>query len=221
MNSLFVTIALIALVDSINPNAMAVQVYLLSTPNPVKRSLFFILGDFTAAIVAGVVLLFGVARQIIPWLDQLGSLLLVIQLILGIALVWLGWNMTRLMQKPQVKRPLSLNPIHTFTFGLTMALIEAPTALPFLAALDRIARANVSVSVAIAALTFYSVIFVLPLVMLLLVYITLKNRASTAIFKVQKIIARWFPEAFRIMLVLMGVILIADSIAHSVGLSLI
>jgi hypothetical protein len=43
-------------IDSINPNAMAVQVYLLSTPKPVARSIAFILGDFVAAWLTGLLL---------------------------------------------------------------------------------------------------------------------------------------------------------------------
>jgi len=44
-----------AALDSINPNAMAVQIYLLSTPSPVVRSIAFIVGDFAAAWVAGLI----------------------------------------------------------------------------------------------------------------------------------------------------------------------
>ncbi|MDP8935794.1 MAG: GAP family protein, partial [Cyanobacteriota bacterium] len=64
MNSLLRSLALIALIDSINPNAMAVQVYLLSTPKPVVRSIAFILGDFSATWIAGLLLTFGITRVI-------------------------------------------------------------------------------------------------------------------------------------------------------------
>jgi len=42
-------LAVFAALDSINPNAMAVQIYLLSTPSPVVASIAFIVGDFAAA----------------------------------------------------------------------------------------------------------------------------------------------------------------------------
>lgn len=36
---LLISIGAIALIDSLNPNAMAVQIYLLSTPKPVARAI--------------------------------------------------------------------------------------------------------------------------------------------------------------------------------------
>ncbi|RUT05935.1 hypothetical protein DSM106972_031410 [Dulcicalothrix desertica PCC 7102] len=52
MINLLISIATIALVDSINLNAMAVQIYLLGTPKPVARAITFIAGDFTASSIS-------------------------------------------------------------------------------------------------------------------------------------------------------------------------
>jgi cytochrome c biogenesis protein CcdA len=218
--SLFVTIALIALIDSINPNAVAVQVYLLSTPKPVMRSLAFILGDFTAAMIAGLIFTFGVAQIFASMFGWISDWLLILQLILGIVSLWVGFNLRRLIPQPETKQPRSLKPIHTFWFGLTMALIEAPTALPFLAAIERIIQANLPILETIAALTLYCVIFVLPLVILLAAYIVLRDRASGFIHASQSAIAIWFPRIFQIILILLGIVLILDSALHFIGRSL-
>jgi cytochrome c biogenesis protein CcdA len=220
MTSLYGTIALIALIDSINPNAVAVQVYLLSTPQPVVRSLAFILGDFTAAMIAGLILAFGIAQIFVSLFGQIGDGLLILQFILGMVLLWAGLNIRRLMQQPQTKQPRSLKPIQTFWFGLTMALIEAPTALPFLAAIERITRANLSVLETIAAITLYCVVFVLPLVILLAAYIFLRDRASSFIQASQRTISNWFPKIFKVVLILLGIVLILDSALHLAGYSL-
>ena len=55
-SALLASVVAIAVIDSINPNAMAVQVYLLTTPKPVARSIAFILGDFVAAWLTGLLL---------------------------------------------------------------------------------------------------------------------------------------------------------------------
>ncbi len=56
MQSLLFSLVAIALLDSLNPNGIALQIYLLSTPRPIKRSLAFALGEYVAAIGAGIVL---------------------------------------------------------------------------------------------------------------------------------------------------------------------
>lgn len=221
MIELLVTLAAIALLDSINPNAMAVQIYLLSTPKPIPRSIAFIFGDFLAAWISGMLIALGAMQLITNFFDRLGDLLYVMQFIIGVALVVLGWNIGELMQPSRVKQPKSLKPTATFLFGLTMALVEAPTALPYLVAIERITQTDPTVSQLALLLLFYVSIFILPLVIIVIVYQIAQNRASQILSGLQEFVNRWFPTLFRYVLIGFGIILILDSVAHRLGRSLI
>lgn len=221
MNNLFLTLAAIALVDSINPNAMAVQIYLLTTPKPTARSIAFIFGDFLAAWIAGFVITLGMAQIITHVLDRLSAFSLVLQLVLGIALITAGYYIGKISRTPSAKRPKSIKPIHTFFFGLTMAFVETPTALPYLAAIERINRANLSMFGLIAALTFYCLIFVLPLIGLLVISTVLQERGARLLKRIQQIVNQWFPRSFQAILIGFGIVLIIDSVMHLFGRSIL
>ncbi|BAU13654.1 hypothetical protein LEP3755_41940 [Leptolyngbya sp. NIES-3755] len=70
MFELLGTLAAIALLDSINPNAMTVQIYLLSTPKPIPRSIAFIFGDFLAAWLSGMLIALGVMQFVSNFSDR-------------------------------------------------------------------------------------------------------------------------------------------------------
>ncbi|MER3476473.1 MAG: hypothetical protein C4287_07840 [Leptolyngbya sp. ERB_1_2] len=107
-----------------------------------------------------------------------------------------------------------------FLFGLTMALVEAPTALPYLAAIERITRSNPNLLQLSLLLLFYDFIFVLPLIILLVIYCATQNRASQILPTIQEFVNRWFPILFRYLLIGFGIALILDSIAHGFRRSL-
>jgi hypothetical protein len=46
MHALLASLVAIAALDSLNPTAITLQIYLLSTPQPIGRSIAFILGVF-------------------------------------------------------------------------------------------------------------------------------------------------------------------------------
>ena len=222
MNSLLGSLALIALIDSINPNAMAVQVYLLSTPKPVVRSIAFILGDFAATWIAGLLLTFVITQVITQIFNFLGDVIYVLQFILGVVLIVIGYHLSKFAnQLTTTKRPRSLKPIHTFQLGATMAFVEAPTALPYLAAIEQITREDLQLPEVLGVLAFYNLIFVFPLIVLLGMYLVLRNRAATLLNSIHQSVTKWFPKIMCVILIVLGFVLIADCIAHILGHSIV
>lgn len=223
MNTFLVSLAVIAAVDSINPNAMAVQIYLLiSTPKPVVRSIAFILGDFAANWAVGLLLAFGMIHLTTQIFKRLDDVIYVLQFILGVAIIVIGYNLSKLANQPTAtKRPKSLKPIHTFLLGATMAFVEIPTALPYLVAIERITRANLQLPELMGVLTFYNIIFVFPLIVLLGIYLVLRNSAATLLNNIHQSVRKWFPKIMPVILIALGFVLIADCIAHIFGHSIL
>ncbi|HWO99617.1 MAG TPA: GAP family protein [Methylococcus sp.] len=219
MLALLVAIVAIAALDSINPTATAVHLYLLSTASPVPRTMAFILGIFTANYLGG---FFGVVGldvlfQYLPG-ASFGPIGRVARLILGIGLVAAGWIMAS-DRKGRARKPKSLRPLHTFILGTVITLAELPTALPYLAAIAIIAQARLDLAQTIGLLLIYNVVFVTPLIALLMIYLLLRRNRPAFLQRTRRWIARWSPRLLRMVLVFLGVVLIADSLADPFGRS--
>lgn len=220
MYTLIITIIAIALIDSINPNAVTVQIYLLNTPKPVARSLAFIAGDFLAAWLAGLSIVLGIVPIITQIFEGFNNIIILLQFILGIVLVLLGCYFYKFYKHSQTTKHLvSLKPINTFILGLAIAFAEAPTALPYLGAIEQIVRADLSIYQTLGILTIYNFVFVLPLIILLLIYIRFQQRAITRLNSIQKLINRWFGKIMQVFLIVFGLILIFDSVTFFFNIS--
>lgn len=82
-----------------------------------------------------------------------------------------------------INRPKGLKPINTFLLGVSVTFLEAPTALPYIVAIERLTQSKLNLLQFISILVFYNIIFILPLLALLLIYITYQKRASVIILR--------------------------------------
>ena len=209
----------IAAVDSLNPTATAIQVYLLTTPKPVGRSIAFITGIFLAYWTVGLLATLGFASFIQWVLTTQRAWVDVIQLILGIALLYTGCtlNSSANVNQPAKSKPDSLQPIHTFLLGTSVTLLEAPTAFPYLAAIEHIARTKLSLLELAGFLGIYNLVFVMPLIGLLGIYIVFQSRSTELLKRINQAITKWSPKILRVLLLVTGAFLLADGITAVLG----
>lgn len=216
--SLLGSLVAIAAIDSLNPTATAMQVYLLTTPKPVVRSIAFIAGIFLSYWTVGLLATFGFTQLITSALGALGGWVYVIQFGLGITLLWVSYTLNPSNSNQSAKnQPRSLHPTRSFLLGMSITLLEAPTALPYLAAIERLARANLSLPNLAVILGVYNLVFVVPLIGLLCLYITLQEKSAKLLRQVNQAIVQWSPKVLQILLFVMGTLLVADCIAYSLG----
>ena len=208
----------IAAIDSLNPTATAIQVYLLTTPKPVGRSITFITGIFLAYWTVGLLGTLGLARFMQWVFESHREWMNVIQCILGIALIYVGCTLNSSSNDHQsLNNKPALQPTHTFLLGISVTLLEAPTAFPYLAAIERIARTNLSLPDLAGLLSLYNLVFVMPLVGLLGVYIAFQSRSAELLKRINQAITRWSPKILRVLLLLTGAFLLADGITSILG----
>ena len=224
MHTLFVSLVAIAALDSLNPTAVALQIYLLTTPKPLPRSIIFIFGVFCASFVCGLPALLGVSRLMTTLFANFSLSLsemyfYIIQAAIGIVLLVAGLMFNVSTSISSTKRPQNLTVSRTFGLGLAVTIWEFPTALPYLAALEQIARAKLDLLTTIGVLFLYNSIFVLPLVIFVIIYITFQQQSSILLHRINRSISIWAPKILRALLICLGVILIVDSIAYSLGYS--
>jgi cytochrome c biogenesis protein CcdA len=204
-------LGVIALADSINPTATILQIYLLSTPNPVKRSATFILGVFVAYFIAGCLLALGFTKLIESIINYIGSYIYILQFLIGAAMIGFALRMNPASPEKSIDKPKVTKPISTFILGLSVTFLEAPTALPYIIAIERIVQSKLSPIEVIFTLIFYNFIFVFPLLGLLLIYLFYRERSARLILKIGYQITKYSPKVFQILLLLIGIWLIIDS----------
>lgn len=215
-NTLLVSLFAIAALDSLNPTATALQIYLLTTHKPVLRSITFILGVFIAYWLAGLLFALGLARFLSDVVQSIGWFIYVLQFILGGVLLIVGLKLRSSSNEPATtKHPQSLMPWHTFLFGCAVTFWEAPTALPYIAAIERMVQARLDLFELMGVLAFYNLIFVAPLLGILGIYITQQDRSVALLNGIQRRITRWAPRILRVLLIAIGLLLIIDSIGFA------
>jgi cytochrome c biogenesis protein CcdA len=222
MQTLLASLVAIAALDSLNPTAIALQIYLLSTPKPMARSIAFVVGVFLAYWTSGLLAILGLSKLIATAIGKSGfSLaephLYIIQFLIGLALFITGLKLKTSIQKDREKRPAKLTADRTFLLGLAVTIWEFPTALPYLAAIEQIAKAKLDVSAIASILGLYNLIFVLPLIILIFIYILLPQQSGTLLRRINRSIAIWSPKILRALLLGLGILLIADSLAYRLG----
>ncbi|MBW4436562.1 MAG: GAP family protein [Pleurocapsa minor GSE-CHR-MK-17-07R] len=209
-------IAGLAIADSLNPSLFIAQFYLLTTPKPVPRILTYILGIFVAYLLGGLVILLGLREVIgqvaatIPATISVG-----IQLVLGIVFLAAGLRLSGAPRPPEAaKKPRLLTPWFTFFFGMFVNLNELTTALPYFVALERISVQGLHIASAIIVLVAYNIIFCVPLLIFLWLFIRNRSRFEVVIERFQGWMSRWMPRLLKIICLILGVVLTVNSIPY-------
>jgi cytochrome c biogenesis protein CcdA len=215
MHTLLLSLVAIAALDSLNPTATALQIYLLSTPKPVARSIAFICGIFLAYWNAGLLIILGLGELMRTAIsavnfDRFEPYLQGLQLLTGVVLMFVGFTLKTSTQPDRKKRPQKLTAGRTFLLGMAVTLWEFPTALPYLAAIEQIARSKLDLFVIMNILGVYNLIFVLPLIILLSIYVVFHKESAVLLNRINRAISIWSPRILRVLLIGLGFLLIID-----------
>jgi cytochrome c biogenesis protein CcdA len=171
----------LALVDSINPSAIVVTLYLLSTAG--SRALFqvgvYVGAIFTTYLLLGVMLVLGI-ETLLPSFGELlrGRTGLVAQTLVGMALLAYGLTSIKRQPAPAATPPSASTFAALALLGVTVTAMELPTAIPYFAAIAVISEAELSVRTWAPLLAAYNVIFVLPPIALLVGHLFLQRRLA-------------------------------------------
>jgi len=175
----------LAVIDSINPSAIVVTLYLLSIAGSraLVQVLVYIGAIFITYLLLGVMLVLGIASL----LPSLGGVLggrtgLILQSLVGLALLAYGLTASTNRQSSPVvaRRPSASSYAALVMLGVSVTAMELPTAIPYFAAIALISEAGLPIRVWAPLLGIYNVIFVLPPIALLVGHLFLQRRLAEA-----------------------------------------
>jgi cytochrome c biogenesis protein CcdA len=216
VDTLLISLIPLAAIDSLNPTTTALQIYLLITPKPLVRSITFILGIISGYWTAGLLIALGFSKVIVNVINSADRLTYVIQFIIGIVLIIVGFRLNQSFGKQAtIKHPKSLKPMSTFVLGAVATLWDFPTALPYIIAIERIVGAKLSLLKLMGVLGLYNLVFVLPLLVLLGIYIMMGNKSAVLLERINKQISKWSPKVLQVLMVCLGLVLVIDSTIYA------
>jgi hypothetical protein len=227
---LLTSIITLALIDSLNPSTIAAQIFLLALKKPISRVISFILGTFVIYTAFGFIIVFILGEPIKGFFYERGSTDYLILLAIGIALIAvgtiLGWKRYigkegRSKSEGYVKKAMApmmamlktLNPVHTFFFGMASTAFDLPTSAFYFVALASLLEAGVGPFETTSLLILYNLLYILPLIVILLIYMIARDRSGPLMNRINKLIGEWSGRLVISILICIGVILVVFSMA--------
>lgn len=213
--ALFASLAGLALADSLNPFTVAAQAYLLGTPNPMRRSLAFLVATFVTYLLGGVLLLAGLSlfvQRIVPLIPAwgFGAGELVLAALLGFFAFYAG-RMAK--EGKPFTPPGDLGIGATILFAVASTASDVPTAIPYFAAASSIAAQNGGWGHDLLLLIGYNLLYCAPLILLVLARALLSEASSNKLFGKLRAGIDWaFAKLLPVLLMMGAVALAVDGV---------
>ncbi len=207
----------LAVIDSINPSALVVTIYLLSQPGAVPRVLCYAAGILVSYLALGVALMLGVGTLFerfgaafdhpVAWGAQ--AVLGAGMLVFAIAAPKSSAASTRAPPTPRIGGLLGM-----VVLGATVTAVELVTALPYFAAIAIMVGADLSVTVWAPLLLVYNLIFIFPPLALLGLHVVLGPRLHARYGRWQARLQAGARETLLWIVAIVGVGLMFDAVAR-------
>jgi cytochrome c biogenesis protein CcdA len=213
MADLWTVLVPIIIADVINPVLFAFMVYAAGTDRPIGNALVVLLGHTTAYLSAGILLAFGMER-ITDYLSKPHTIDYLIGLVIGLLLLWVAFLSSR--KKPDTEKEQSeqLTPLKAFGFGAIINFIGIPFALPYFAAIDQVLKENLSVVDSLLVLLGYNLLYAAPFLIVPILSILFGLKSRALLERINNWIDRVSSVLMPIILGLVGLALMADSVAY-------
>ena len=167
----------LAVVDSINPSAIVVTLYLLSGGRRPAQIVVYVAAIFVTYLTLGVMMMSGI-DALLPSLGTIGSsrLGLIVQGVIGLAMLLYAIRAPTTVKRAPPVGPSASSNAALALLGVTVTTMELPTAVPYFGAIALLTTADLPMMQWLPLLVLYNAIFVLPPVLLLVGHIVFGKR---------------------------------------------
>lgn len=213
METLLPSLFLLALLDSLNPSALVVALWLLSRPQPAARLLPYVAGIVATYLSLGIAMMLGFTALS----ERLGQALdhpvaLIVQGLLGAALlVYAIFAPSTAYAAPEPKLPATGKRLGFFLLGMAVTAAELVTALPYFAAIALMIGDKLEPAQWLPLLLGYNLIFVAPPLLLLGLHAVQGHRTDERFARWRERLRRGAREATLWIFALVGVALMGDA----------
>ncbi len=231
MTELLIVLAPIGLLDSTSmiPICIVTLVVLLAGPRPLLRSSALIVGIFVTYVATGLLILLGLQSVF----DEISAYTLrlwknpeteelIFQVVIGAVLLAFGVRIA-IARKGRTEQPVAsdMTAAQAFLAGAGLTIVGLPGAVPYFAAIDLILRAEVTLLQRLLALGYYNIVFVTALAAIVALRLILGERSTGILDAVKRFFDIWGQRLIVALLLVLGVVLLADGIGWFLGHPLI
>lgn len=221
MVTLLLALVGFALLDSLDVLLIGVTAALAVHSRTARRSPFpsglaFVGGVFTATTTFGILTVLG-----IDLFTELFDFTITptvryrTELVVGLVLITLGGVRTTERRPPEwAARVGSSIPVLALT-GLTIGLVQGPTAVPYLAGLTMLSTYDPRPTWWPAIVVAYCLIGLLPPILVLILASRKGRRARRAFTATVRALTRYGPPTVRVVFIVLGVVLVGDALVHA------
>jgi cytochrome c biogenesis protein CcdA len=208
----------LALIDSINPSAIVVTLYLLSVGRVPAQIVVYIAAIFLTYLMLGVVMMSGI-DALLPSLGNIGTSRLgfVVQGLIGLAMLLYAIRAPSTAKPAPRVEPGASSYGALALAGVTVTTMELPTAVPYFGAIALLTTADLPMAQWLPLLVLYNAIFVLPPVLLLVGHIVVGNRLNARYAEFSERLQGEARETMRWILGLVGGGLLVWSVAEYIA----
>lgn len=170
----------LAVVDSINPSAIVVTLYLLSRERVAVQVGVYVAAIFATYLALGVLLMSGVSA-LWPSVAEAGSgrFGLIAQGVVGFAMLLYAFRAPEAAKDVTPPAPGASTVAALILLGITVTTMELPTAVPYFGAIALLTAAELRMTQWFPLLVLYNLIFVLPPVLLLMGHLVFATRVES------------------------------------------
>jgi cytochrome c biogenesis protein CcdA len=167
----------LAVVDSINPSAIVVTLFLLSRERVLAPVVVYVVAIFLTYLALGALMMSGI-DVLLPSLSAAGSgrLGLIVQGLIGLAMLLYAIRAPATATSAPRVEPSATTFAALALLGVTVTAMELPTAVPYFGAIALLTTAGLPMARWLPLLVLYNAIFVLPPVLLLLGHLAFGRR---------------------------------------------
>lgn len=215
MESLAIPVLGLAVIDAINPSALAVALWWLTRPGATPRLLAYIGGIFVAYLSMGIALMLGAGAFVHRFGGALEHpVVLAVQLAIGLVLFAYAVFAPKVPASDVQREPRGAGLLGMALLGATVTLVELTTALPYFAAVALMTVEGAAVPQWLPLLLAYNVIFVAPPLVLVALNVAFGRRLQGRFAQWRTRLQAGAREAGLWVMALAGVALCGDAVSR-------
>jgi len=209
----------VGLVDSMNPTTLVPGIYLAAGKNPVKALGGFIVGFFAVNLAAGILVALGPGKYLLDLFPHPGTEAKhLIEITAGGILIVLA-GILWIKRQSVAKHVSNTDRLQksSIVVGAGIAIVEFPTAIPYLAVIAALVESGESIPTQILLLVLFNFCFLLPLFLILGARILAGDRARRWLERIKASVDRFLATLVPGLVLLVGLVVLAIGVYGIVG----
>lgn len=218
----------IALIDSssVTPLSLVPLASMLAGQRPYRTAFGFLGGLFVSYWVMALAFVFGLSAvfmRLNAWLSHRWHhpepADFMLEVLLGLVLLFFGMRIAlkRRAKTSEREAPQKMTAASAFGFGVMINVVGFPGALPYFAAADQILRADPPPLMIALAVSYYVILFILPLTAIVLVRALAGAKGDALMAAVKTFFDTWGRRVLMVALLLLGAVMVVDGVTYLMG----